>query len=224
MGYSTAYIKDIQHSLNLIGFHTAYTPSGYLVTLQEDGDLGPVTKDRVHAFQQAWVDYLVPDSDPGPATLSALHLSVYLGGLISRHFRARETMCKHCGLINVRRELLVAEEVYREKIDPNGLNLVSVTRCPVHNAQVGGARNSQHLYGGAGDLEKQIHLTQAISLQIFSGIEISHDGWLVHGDVRHLIGTNFTNSSPQHPAVFTWPTTLMEIKELQATRQFVCHM
>jgi hypothetical protein len=219
------YVRNIQRDLNLIGFHTTWTPAGHLVTLQEDGDLGPVTKDRVVAFQNAWVNWLAPDADPGPKTRDALHLCAYLGGLISRHFRARETACRHCGLISVRRELLAAEEVYREKIDPNGLNLVSVTRCPVHNRDVGGAINSQHLFGGAGDLEKQIHLTQALSLHIFSGIEISHDGWLVHGDVRHLIpGKNFTNSSPDRPAVFTWPTTILEIRELQAQRNFVCHL
>jgi hypothetical protein len=224
VGYSTAYVKDIQHKLNLAGFHTTWV-NGYLQTLQEDGDLGAVTKDRVRAFQQAWAVYLAPDGDPGQHTLDALNFCVWVGGLISPHFRARETDCTHCGLVNAKRELLSADEYYREKIDPNGMNLVSVTRCPVHNRDVGGARNSLHLWGGASDLIKQVHVDTVLEMRRFSGIEISHDGWVVHVDVRHLIsGANFTGSTVDNPAIFRWPTTLVKIRELQAQRNFVCHM
>lgn len=208
---------DIQRDLNILGFGANWV-YGYQPRLLEDGNIGAVTQDAVRRFQACWnpndnpSQWLAVDGVAGDQTQYALSLALYLGSLVSPHFRAGELSCKHCNWINTKRDLLHADEVYRSRFDAGGLSLVSVTRCVVHNRDVGGATFSTHVPGGASDLPKQRHIDEVVPLRIFSGLEISHDGWIVHGDVRHTIsGYNPSGYSPANPAVFRWPTTLLEM-------------
>lgn len=74
----------------------------------------------------------------------------------SKHFSRAELNCK-CGckaplLIRRRlRRLAVRLERLRSYIGP--LGITSGYRCKAHNKAVGGAINSQHLYGRAADLD-----------------------------------------------------------------------
>jgi len=81
--------------------------------------------------------------------------------------------------------------------------VISGYRDPRHNAAVGGAPGSQHLYGNAADLRPRVALAAVRRLGVFSGIGYQAGSGLVrHVDVRH-VGPNPTHSTPRDPAV--WP-------------------
>ena len=73
---------------------------------------------------------------------------------ISPNFKAAEFACNHCGALppgGIPPELLQ----YLEKIRAHfgkPVNVNSGYRCPTHNANVGGAKASQHLKGTAADI------------------------------------------------------------------------
>lgn len=180
---------------------------GWPITI--DGQIGDQTTQAVHDFQQGWnpvpVDgftWLAVDGVPGPMTQRALQLSVFTGGLLSQHFRAREFACKHCGWIKTHRVLLAG----LEKIRPaGGLAVVSGYRCPQHNRDIGGASNSQHLYGTAADIPPIYTLKQIRAMRLFSGIEYrGATAGVYHVDVRADGPANTTGSSNANPSVFPW--------------------
>jgi zinc D-Ala-D-Ala carboxypeptidase len=63
------------------------------------------------------------------------------------------------------------------------VHIVSGYRCPIHNAQVGGAHDSQHVYGAAADIRlpkltgKEAHALGAVGVG-------TKNGMAVHVDVR----------------------------------------
>ena len=73
---------------------------------------------------------------------------------VSEHFNAVEFACNHCGEIHpdgVNKELVALLEKLRGHFGvPVAVN--SGYRCPTHNANVGGAKASQHLLGKAADV------------------------------------------------------------------------
>ena len=73
-------------------------------------------------------------------------------GSLSAHFDRSEFACScGCGFDTADTDLLFMLEVLREKFGvPIKIN--SAARCPSHNEAVGGAKNSQHLYGRAADI------------------------------------------------------------------------
>ena len=78
---------------------------------------------------------------------------------VSKHFREAEFACNHCHEIHpdgVNPELVAMLEKLRSHFDaPVSIN--SGYRCPVHNSNVGGAKNSQHLHGRAADVVVKGH-------------------------------------------------------------------
>ena len=76
-------------------------------------------------------------------------------GYLSPNFRANEFRCNHCGELHPSgvmppRQLLDwLEEIRAHFGKPIHIN--SGYRCPVHNDNVGGVRNSRHLAGDAAD-------------------------------------------------------------------------
>jgi len=73
-------------------------------------------------------------------------------GDISKHFNRQEFSCKcGCGFDTIDAKTLEALEAVREHFNaPVVIN--SANRCPSHNASVGGATRSQHLYSRACDI------------------------------------------------------------------------
>lgn len=77
-------------------------------------------------------------------------------GYVSEHFRASEFACNHCGQLHPsgkmppKRLLAHLEDIRAHFGKP--VNINSGYRCPVHNADVGGAESSRHLEGDAADL------------------------------------------------------------------------
>lgn len=70
---------------------------------------------------------------------------------LSPNFHRDEFACKcGCGFDTVDAELVqVLEQVRKWAGGP--VHILSGARCPLHNDRVGGAYNSQHLYGRAAD-------------------------------------------------------------------------
>jgi zinc D-Ala-D-Ala carboxypeptidase len=61
--------------------------------------------------------------------------------------------------------------------------IVSGYRCPVHNHAVGGAPDSQHMYGSAADIPRGICTSSQATRAGFTGIG-TKDGLPIHVDVR----------------------------------------
>jgi Peptidase M15 len=70
------------------------------------------------------------------------------------HFSDRQFACRHCGkLVKIDPELKTKLEQLRQLVGDRKIYIVSGYRCPEHNKAVGGAKNSQHLYGKAADIK-----------------------------------------------------------------------
>jgi hypothetical protein len=94
-----------------------------------------------------------------------------------------------CRLLLVRRELLWSLEHYRTVV--GATRIVSGYRCPTHNSEVGGASNSQHMYGTAADLDYKMSAATLTGLHIAAGIGKSASTNLVrHLDRRDVSGHN----------------------------------
>lgn len=100
-----------------------------------------------------------------------------------RHFTPGEFRCPHCGVALVRPLLIAVLEVVRHSTGAKPLRIVSGYRCPVHNKAVGGAKDSQHMYGAAADIPPgRVTLDDARAAGA-RGVGTA-GAWVVHLDVR----------------------------------------
>jgi len=75
-----------------------------------------------------------------------------MGKRLSKHFRRNEFACQcGCGFDTVDASTLEVLEAVRERFGPT--TVTSGCRCPEHNAEIGGAENSQHKYARAADIQ-----------------------------------------------------------------------
>lgn len=77
---------------------------------------------------------------------------------MSEHFKPSEFMC-HCGCqeMDVNPKLVDLLEEIRTKVG-KPITIMSGKRCEKHNAEVGGAKHSQHVLGNAADIKiKDMH-------------------------------------------------------------------
>lgn len=192
-----ALVAQAQDLLNQIGFRI----QGSELTV--DGVAGPRTRQATYWFQAGWVPTaLQRDGVAGPLTLEALRQSVAFGGRASPGFAYREFASKGNGEIRVERDLIMGLERLRD-VSGGSILILSGYRDAAHNVSIGGAKNSQHLYGRAADVmftAARLDMPTVRSLQVFSGIGYSPSrGNLVeHVDVR-------PNVSPARPTVWTYP-------------------
>lgn len=99
-------------------------------------------------------DYTVPISEGDePAAAPPPPQPGLAAGQLSPNFHEREFFCRHCNTLppgGIDPRLV---EVLQRIRDHYGVPVTinSGYRCPVHNAAVGGARQSQHLLGTAAD-------------------------------------------------------------------------
>lgn len=113
-------------------------------------------------------------------------------GDISLHFDEKEFACPHCGEIKLDPALPPALEQLRTLAGNRPIRIHDGYRCPVHNAAVGGAPNSEHETGAASDLDieglslKEM-LAAALQVHAFGGIGIYPDDGFIHVDVRERI-------------------------------------
>ena len=79
---------------------------------------------------------------------------------LSEHFDVSEFACHHCGqCVTIHPRLVELLEQLRENIGGYPLHINSGYRCPEHNANIGGVRNSQHCLGTAADVAVPRQLT-----------------------------------------------------------------
>lgn len=156
-------------------------------------------EDGVADFQVAfaWFDIAV-DGDAGPETAGAVQKVIDEGGRLSPHFWIDEFRSRGNGRVKCHRELLRSLERARQEVGP--ITIVSGYRDPDYNAFVGGARNSQHLYGTAADVRFGLDVATRTG---FSGIGTCGDLCL-HGDVRHAGPNNTTGASPGSPTFWSY--------------------
>lgn len=105
----------------------------------------------------------------------------------SPHFSKKEFACKCCGQNGpIDLALVDSLEVLRVLVG-KPIIITSGYRCPKHNAEIGGAKNSQHTKGTAADIKSP----GATPLELFAlaaqipaikGLGL-YEGW-VHIDVR----------------------------------------
>jgi zinc D-Ala-D-Ala carboxypeptidase len=101
---------------------------------------------------------------------------------LTAHFRRAEFGCPHCGVALVRPKLLEKLEKLR-RLTGRPIVIVSGYRCPVHNKQVQGAADSQHMYGAAADLRPGTCSEHQAAAVGFTGIG-TLNGSPTHVDVR----------------------------------------
>jgi zinc D-Ala-D-Ala carboxypeptidase len=101
---------------------------------------------------------------------------------LSRNFKRTEFACPHCGVALVRPRLEACLEVLRSyRRQP--ILIVSGYRCPVHNRDVGGAADSQHMYAAAADILPGTCTLDEAQRAGFTGVG-TKNGQPVHVDVR----------------------------------------
>ena len=107
---------------------------------------------------------------------------------ITNNFKAREMDCKcsKCSTTLIDERLIKGLQVIRDYFG-KALNITSGYRCPSHNSEVGGAKNSYHMKGMAADVYingvTPLEIAQyAESTGLFNGI--GRYGTFVHLDVR----------------------------------------
>ncbi len=103
---------------------------------------------------------------------------------LSRHFHSDEFADRRTGEAgDIDPHLIEHLEELRRICGDRPLQIVSGFRSEATNEAVGGARDSQHLYGRAADIPtRYATLGQAVAAG-FTGVGES-DGWAIHVDVR----------------------------------------
>lgn len=154
-GSTGADVKELQ--IRVAGYAAA---SASQVNIVVDGDFGPATAGAVKRFQAAYG--LSADGIAGPQTQSKLN-SLESSDGSTLHFEWSEFTDRISGTFsggklsaaavkeNVRR-LMWKLEALRLKCGNHPVTVNSGFRSIQHNADVGGASDSMHLYGTAADL------------------------------------------------------------------------
>lgn len=165
-------------------------------------------------FQRGWNlgTALTVDRLYGPASDAALRRSyanLRAGrGTASAHFGFQEFRCKCygrnsvCEGVKVHRGHLQRLEQARTRV--GSVSIISGYRDPVYNRAVGGASNSQHLYGVASDVSFP-SITTVRGWRLFAGIGYGGVSRRVkHVDSRDLGGKNTTGGRPAAPTQWVY--------------------
>jgi|SRR5690625_2109018 len=147
-------IRVVQNNLVDLGYGALLGDAGV------DGVNGKMTKGAVRTFQ---ADYnrrfktnILVDGIAGRQTKTAFDLwKREAGNRGTRNFKISEFRCKGSGTLpkgGMHNQLLLKLERLRYNLGNKPITINSGYRSPSHNRRVGGASNSQHLYGKAADI------------------------------------------------------------------------
>ena len=103
------------------------------------------------------------------------------------NYKLNEFACKCCSQSKINIQLIMALENLREMANAP-IIIISGYRCPKHNREIGGAKNSQHLYGNAVDIKiKGYTPTQVADMAKHCGFTYTkiYKSWC-HLDIRQL--------------------------------------
>jgi uncharacterized protein YcbK (DUF882 family) len=108
----------------------------------------------------------------------------------SKHFKAKELRCKHCGRGGVKAELLEVLEDLRAKAGPIVIN--SGYRCASHPIEAAKLKPGYHFHGLAADIRAtQCDLKRLYEFcrqdERIKGIGVDHQGWYIHIDLREAV-------------------------------------
>jgi uncharacterized protein YcbK (DUF882 family) len=70
---------------------------------------------------------------------------------LTKNFRSEELDCVCCGVCEMDPDFMTRLQALRDDFG-QGITITSGYRCQSHNREIGGAKNSQHLYGKAADI------------------------------------------------------------------------
>lgn len=117
------------------------------------------------------------------------------------HFRDQEFACKHCGKLpsNGMNPILLTKLDHLRCEIGAPIIVTSGYRCPLHNANVGGVKNSQHVLGNAADIVCNAVSVATLASKAkelgFDGIGVYPKSGFVHVDCR---------SNGNEPNEYTW--------------------
>lgn len=113
-------------------------------------------------------------------------------GDLSPHFSRSEFRDHRTGgIVGPDPALIERLEALRALKNGRPLYIRSGYRSPKTNAAVGGARNSQHLYGRAADIDPSYCTVDEALHCGFTGVGYSSNGGVVHVDVRPSAAVTF---------------------------------
>ena len=105
-------------------------------------------------------------------------------GDVSEHFNRSEFACSClCGFDTVDAVLLEALEAIRSHFGVP-IRVTSGCRCPSHNHDVGGSRNSQHKKGRAADIQMSVDPAEVASFAEDLGLSVGRYETFTHVDTR----------------------------------------
>lgn len=93
-------------------------------------------------------------------------------GDLTKNFDKSEFKCHCCDLNLVKYKLVTVLQAIRDHFG-EPIIVLSGTRCPKHNKEVGGAKNSQHMLGNAAD----IHMKRVSPKDIATFAKTLMPGW-----------------------------------------------
>lgn len=104
-------------------------------------------------------------------------------GDLSAHFSRHEFDCHDGQRANPDPQLVARLEQLRHELGDRPLHIISGYRDRAYNASIGGAKNSQHIYNRAADIDSGLCTVAQARAVGFTGIGHCR-GWVVHVDVR----------------------------------------
>jgi len=116
-------------------------------------------------------------------------VSFHRGEQLSPHFKGAEFVCPCCGTGIIAMELIYALEKMRADL---GMPIIVTSgyRCPKHNAEIGGARDSYHMMGLAADITvREMEIKTIARLLVKIAMQVGFTGVIlypkhVHVDLR----------------------------------------